>query len=72
MLVYVYFLFRNSYRFLFQICHACLHPDKPNLDPHSDAYMKQAQELVNNELVLLQTLGNVCLYTAIEPEVIGV
>ncbi|CAK8672301.1 unnamed protein product [Clavelina lepadiformis] len=40
-----------------KICHACLHPDKPHLDTHSEPYLKQAQELVQNELVLLQTLG---------------
>nr|XP_009858975.1 cyclin-T2 isoform X2 [Ciona intestinalis] len=40
-----------------KICYVCLHPDKPHLDTHSDSYLKQAQELVQNELVLLQTLG---------------
>nr|CAB3228937.1 cyclin-T1 [Phallusia mammillata] len=40
-----------------KICHTCLHPEKPHIDTHSDSYLKQVQELVQNELILLQTLG---------------
>lgn len=40
-----------------KVCHACLYPNSAHLDTTSDTYLKQAQELVQNELVLLQTLG---------------
>ncbi|XP_039249332.2 uncharacterized protein LOC120327022 [Styela clava] len=40
-----------------RVCHSCLHPDKPHLDVHSDTYLKQAQQLVQHELIMLQTLG---------------
>merc|ERR1712012_1386674 len=35
----------------------CFHRGQPQLDVRSDAYMEQAQELVTNENILLQTLG---------------
>lgn len=37
--------------------HLCLTKDGPAFDPKSDEYMKLQQELVDNESVLLQTLG---------------
>merc|ERR1711899_371795 len=40
-----------------KVSHMCLHRGAPQLDTRSDAYMEQAQELVTNENILLQTLG---------------
>merc|ERR1712110_1286520 len=40
-----------------KVAHMCLHRGAPQLDTRSDAYMEQAQELVTNENILLQTLG---------------
>merc|ERR1711963_448259 len=40
-----------------KVAHLCLHRGQPQLDVRSDAYMEQAQELVTNENILLQTLG---------------
>jgi cyclin T len=37
--------------------HVCLNKDDPPFDPKSDEYMRLQQELVDNESVLLQTLG---------------
>jgi len=37
--------------------HVCLHKDEPQLDTKSDDYFKLSQDLVNNESILLQTLG---------------
>ncbi|XP_057294230.1 cyclin-T1-like [Hydractinia symbiolongicarpus] len=37
--------------------HVCLHKDEPPLDTKSDEYMQISTELVNNESILLQTLG---------------
>ncbi|XP_072293794.1 uncharacterized protein [Eucyclogobius newberryi] len=40
-----------------KVCHACLNPSEPPLDPKSNAYLQQAQELVVLESMVLQTLG---------------
>ena len=40
-----------------KIAHMCLHRGQPQLDVRSEAYQEQAQELVTNENILLQTLG---------------
>ncbi|NXJ97186.1 CCNT2 protein, partial [Corythaixoides concolor] len=40
-----------------KVAHACLHPQEPQLDTKSDAYLQQAQELVILETIMLQTLG---------------
>ncbi|KAL0267975.1 UNVERIFIED_CONTAM: hypothetical protein PYX00_010086 [Menopon gallinae] len=40
-----------------KVAHICLHRENPNLDTKSEAYLEQAQDLVFNENVLLQTLG---------------
>merc|ERR1712001_590290 len=40
-----------------KVAHMCLHRGKAQLDTRSDAYQEQAQELVTNENILLQTLG---------------
>merc|ERR1719422_971283 len=40
-----------------KVAHICLHREQPPPDNRSDAYMEQAQELVRNENILLQTLG---------------
>ena len=40
-----------------KVAHMCLKRSEPQLDVRSDAYMEQAQELVTNENILLQTLG---------------
>merc|ERR1711899_143576 len=40
-----------------KVAHMCLHRGKAQLDVRSDAYQEQAQELVTNENILLQTLG---------------
>ncbi|XP_072173487.1 uncharacterized protein [Diadema setosum] len=40
-----------------RVCHACLHRGEPPLDPRSNTYAAQAQELVINESIILQTLG---------------
>ncbi|KAK7792973.1 hypothetical protein R5R35_007617 [Gryllus longicercus] len=40
-----------------KVAHVCLHRDQPPLDTKSEAYLEQAQDLVFNENVLLQTLG---------------
>merc|ERR1719219_2368778 len=40
-----------------KVAHICLHREQPPPDARSDAYMEQAQELVRNENILLQTLG---------------
>ncbi|KAJ8679862.1 hypothetical protein QAD02_015649 [Eretmocerus hayati] len=40
-----------------KVAHMCLHRDAPALDPKSEQYQEQAQDLVFNENVLLQTLG---------------
>lgn len=42
-----------------RVCHLCLYPEKPPLDVHSESYLKQAQQLVEHELVMLQTLGKI-------------
>ncbi|XP_068671557.1 cyclin-T1-like [Montipora foliosa] len=40
-----------------KVAHACLHRDGPPLDPKSEEYLQQAQDLIENESILLQTLG---------------
>ncbi|KAK2570453.1 Cyclin-T2 [Acropora cervicornis] len=40
-----------------KVAHACLHRDGPQLDPKSEEYLQQAQDLIENESILLQTLG---------------
>ncbi|KAK6620223.1 hypothetical protein RUM44_006624 [Polyplax serrata] len=40
-----------------KVAHMCLHRENPNLDTKSEIYLEQAQDLVFNENVLLQTLG---------------
>jgi len=40
-----------------KVAHMCLHRSQPQLDVRSEAYQEQAQELVTNENILLQTLG---------------
>ncbi|XP_002156574.2 cyclin-T1 isoform X1 [Hydra vulgaris] len=40
-----------------KVSHMCLHKDKLPLDTKSDDYMQLSAELVNNESILLQTLG---------------
>jgi len=40
-----------------KVSHICLHRDQPHLDSKSEQYLEQAQELVSNENILLQTLG---------------
>ena len=40
-----------------KVAHMCLHRGKAQLDVRSEAYQEQAQELVTNENILLQTLG---------------
>ncbi|KAI1237360.1 hypothetical protein IHE44_0014625, partial [Lamprotornis superbus] len=40
-----------------KVANACLHPQEPQLDTKSDAYLQQAQELVILETIMLQTLG---------------
>lgn len=40
-----------------RVSQLCLFKNQPPLDPRSDAYQEQAQEIVVNENVLLQTLG---------------
>ncbi|CAH1241161.1 CCNT2 [Branchiostoma lanceolatum] len=40
-----------------RVAHVCLHRDSPNLDTKSETYLQQAQDLVINESILLQTLG---------------
>ena len=40
-----------------KVAHICLHRDQQPPDSRSEAYMEQAQELVRNENILLQTLG---------------
>lgn len=40
-----------------KVAHMCLHRELPPLDTKSEQYLEQAQELVFNENVLLQTLG---------------
>ncbi|XP_071446141.1 cyclin-T isoform X2 [Hetaerina americana] len=40
-----------------KVAHICLHREMPPLDTKSEQYLEQAQELVFNENVLLQTLG---------------
>ncbi|NWS39323.1 CCNT2 protein, partial [Probosciger aterrimus] len=40
-----------------KVVNACLHPQEPQLDTKSDAYLQQAQELVILETIMLQTLG---------------
>jgi len=40
-----------------KVSHVCLNRDQPHLDSKSEKYLEQAQELVSNENILLQTLG---------------
>jgi len=41
-----------------KVAHKCLHKDSDvQLDVHSDDYMQMAQDLIDNESILLQTLG---------------
>uniref|UniRef100_A0A8C4R8V7 Cyclin N-terminal domain-containing protein n=1 Tax=Eptatretus burgeri TaxID=7764 RepID=A0A8C4R8V7_EPTBU len=40
-----------------KVAHACLYPQDPPLDTKSDTYLQQAQDLVMNEHIMLQTLG---------------
>jgi len=40
-----------------KVSYICLHRDQPQLDAKSEQYLEQAQELVCNENILLQTLG---------------
>ncbi|PNF27182.1 hypothetical protein B7P43_G07853 [Cryptotermes secundus] len=40
-----------------KVAHMCLNRDQPSLDTKSEKYLEQAQDLVFNENVLLQTLG---------------
>nr|XP_008110794.1 PREDICTED: cyclin-T2 isoform X2 [Anolis carolinensis] len=40
-----------------KVANACLHPQEPQPDTKSDAYLQQAQELVILETIMLQTLG---------------
>ncbi|XP_040569572.1 uncharacterized protein [Lepeophtheirus salmonis] len=40
-----------------KVAHICLHREQPPLDTRSEQYIEQAQELVTNENILLQTLG---------------
>merc|ERR1740128_570413 len=40
-----------------KVSHVCLYRDHPTLDSKSEQYLEQAQELVSNENILLQTLG---------------
>uniref|UniRef100_A0A8D8S6F3 Cyclin-T n=1 Tax=Cacopsylla melanoneura TaxID=428564 RepID=A0A8D8S6F3_9HEMI len=40
-----------------RVAQLCLFKNQPPLDPRSEAYQEQAQEIVVNENVLLQTLG---------------
>uniref|UniRef100_A0A1B6G326 Cyclin-like domain-containing protein n=1 Tax=Cuerna arida TaxID=1464854 RepID=A0A1B6G326_9HEMI len=40
-----------------KVAQICLHRELPSLDTKSEQYMEQAQDLVMNENVLLQTLG---------------
>ncbi|XP_068690600.1 cyclin-T2-like isoform X2 [Montipora foliosa] len=40
-----------------KVAHACLHRGGPPLDPKSEEYLQQAQDLIENESILLQTLG---------------
>ncbi|XP_041371631.1 cyclin-T2-like isoform X2 [Gigantopelta aegis] len=40
-----------------KVAHMCLHREGPALDVKSETYLEQAQELVTNENILLQTLG---------------
>merc|ERR1719414_2844809 len=40
-----------------KVSHICLHRDSPQLDSKSEQYLTEAQELVSNENILLQTLG---------------
>ncbi|XP_010210379.1 PREDICTED: cyclin-T2-like [Tinamus guttatus] len=40
-----------------KVVNACLHPQEPQLETKSDAYLQQAQELVILETIMLQTLG---------------
>ncbi len=47
----------HKLEYVIKVHHACLHRGGPVLDTKSDAYLQQAQELVINESILLQTLG---------------
>ncbi|KAM4644190.1 cyclin-T1 isoform 1-T1 [Amazona ochrocephala] len=40
-----------------KVARACLHPLEPPLEPKSEAYLQQAQDLVILESIILQTLG---------------
>jgi len=40
-----------------KISHQCINREHPTLDSRSEQYLEQAQELVSNENMLLQTLG---------------
>ncbi|XP_056279415.1 cyclin-T1 isoform X1 [Pseudoliparis swirei] len=40
-----------------KVAHACLNPQDPPPDVHSDAYLQQAQDLVILESIILQTLA---------------
>ncbi|XP_061127806.1 cyclin-T1 isoform X1 [Syngnathus typhle] len=40
-----------------KVAHACLNPQDPSPDVHSDAYLQQAQDLVILESIILQTLA---------------
>merc|ERR1712012_879253 len=40
-----------------KVSYICLHRDSPQLDSKSEQYLTEAQELVSNENILLQTLG---------------
>ncbi|KAL5009449.1 hypothetical protein ScPMuIL_011754 [Solemya velum] len=42
---------------MIKVAHHCIHRDGTTLDIKSDGYLEQAQELVINENILLQTLG---------------
>ncbi|XP_053211265.1 cyclin-T1-like isoform X2 [Panonychus citri] len=43
--------------YVIKVAHTLLNPNQPPLDPKSDYYLEQAQELVVNENIMLQTLG---------------
>jgi len=40
-----------------KVSHICIYRDHSTLDSKSEQYLEQAQELVSNENILLQTLG---------------
>ncbi|KAK3749836.1 hypothetical protein QZH41_015507 [Actinostola sp. cb2023] len=40
-----------------RVAHACLHRGAPPLDTNSEEYLQQAQDLIENESILLQSLG---------------